>query len=286
MQTAIIRDLVLVAAGNNLIQENTARRFWPDYEIFQYSKECVFVDENGALLAPDPNAWLETIQKSYDGLWLDYMGQNAASVPDRMTQGFVGGGRRWLIRAVRGGITELWEGGDELGDKNDPSGKIWNSGYVRITADWKEKRAPGKSIAEMKAALDGTLQKIGGFARAKKEDNFAESFDSARAALTGRPVRDPLFLNGELSREAAQLWQAIGSAWVFGGMGSWNDIVFEGADHETYVQLSEELYAALNEATAVVANSTWPKYRMPSKEGTTWWQRLFMKIPPATPPAS
>lgn len=285
MQTAIIRDLVLVVAGNSLIQENTVRRFWPDYEIFRYSKECVFVDGNGALLAPDPNAWLETIQQNYDGLWLDYTAQDRG-VPDRMTQGFVGGGRRWLIGAVRGATTELWEGGDDLGDKNDPTGKIWNSGYVRVSADWKEKRDPGHSIAEMKAALDETLQKIGGFARQQQRNNFAESFEAARAALTGRPVRDPMFRHGELGRDAAQLWQAVGAAWVFGGMGSWNDIVFEGADHATYEQLSEELYTKLNEATAAVANSTWPKYRMPSKEGTTWWQRLFMKIPPATPPPS
>ena len=41
---------------------------------------------------------------------------------------------------------------------------------------------------------------------------------------------------------AAQLLGAAQSAWVFGGMGSWNDLGFEGEDQALYDRLSEELY--------------------------------------------
>jgi len=275
MQVSILRDLALVVAGNNLIEGQTVRRFWPDYEIFRYSKECVFIDKDHSIIAPDPNEWLARIQRDFDGLWLDYSDRNKW-VGDRMTVGFVGGGHRWLIGAVKGETTELWEGGDELGDRKDPAHKIWKSGYVRLEADWKQTREPGRGVADMKAILDDTLRKIGAFAREQKRDNFAESFEAARDALTGKPVRDPMFDNGEMSRETRQLLQAIGSAWVFGGMGSWNDIGFENEkDNQTYETLSNALYEQLNEAVAAVANSTWPKHKAPPPAGgKSWWQRL------------
>jgi hypothetical protein len=38
-------------------------------------------------------------------------------------------------------------------------------------------------------------------------------------------------------------------------MGSWNDVGFEGADHDIYQRSSQELYRALNEAVIVAANA-------------------------------
>jgi predicted butyrate kinase (DUF1464 family) len=54
---------------------------------------------------------------------------------------------------------------------------------------------------------------------------------------------------------ARQLVFSAGSAWVFGGMGSWNDVVFDkDEDNETYERLSEQLYTRINEA--IIAGTT------------------------------
>jgi hypothetical protein len=49
---------------------------------------------------------------------------------------------------------------------------------------------------------------------------------------------------------------ASSSAWVFGGMGSWNDIGFPDKQKEDeYDRLSAELYEVINECYVAVANS-------------------------------
>jgi hypothetical protein len=50
---------------------------------------------------------------------------------------------------------------------------------------------------------------------------------------------------------------AVQTAWVFGGMGSWNDLGFDGEEQRTYDSLSEELCAALNMAVLEVVNSSY-----------------------------
>ena len=56
--------------------------------------------------------------------------------------------------------------------------------------------------------------------------------------------------------EARQLLGAVLAGWVFGGMGSWNDLGFDGEDQEEYTELSDELFTLLNQAIAVAIDST------------------------------
>jgi hypothetical protein len=46
--------------------------------------------------------------------------------------------------------------------------------------------------------------------------------------------------------------------WFNEAMGSWNDVGFEGADREIYLQSSQKLSRALNEAVIVAANACSP----------------------------
>jgi predicted butyrate kinase (DUF1464 family) len=55
---------------------------------------------------------------------------------------------------------------------------------------------------------------------------------------------------------AKQLLFSAGNAWVFGGMGSWNDLGFDNKeDNETYDRLSEQLYSNINEAIIASTNT-------------------------------
>lgn len=62
---------------------------------------------------------------------------------------------------------------------------------------------------------------------------------------------------GRLSESTQRLFQAARSAYVFGGMGSWNDGAAE--PWEEYERLSEELYRLLNRIFVATANSTVPE---------------------------
>jgi len=43
-----------------------------------------------------------------------------------------------------------------------------------------------------------------------------------------------------LQADARHLLAAVHWSWVFGGMGSWNDVSFEGADLEIYRRSSQD----------------------------------------------
>jgi hypothetical protein len=62
--------------------------------------------------------------------------------------------------------------------------------------------------------------------------------------------------HGLLSRPASQLLAACQAAWAFGGMGSWNDMSFQGAEQRRYERLSYELYALINRAICAATNSS------------------------------
>jgi hypothetical protein len=59
-----------------------------------------------------------------------------------------------------------------------------------------------------------------------------------------------------MSLEAKQLLGAVQTAWVFGGMGTWNDLGFEGDDRREYDALSGELFLLLNQAICGAVNTT------------------------------
>jgi hypothetical protein len=56
--------------------------------------------------------------------------------------------------------------------------------------------------------------------------------------------------------EAKQLLASAQAAWVFGGMGSWNDLGFDGNDQQEYTALSDELFLLLNQAIGATVNTT------------------------------
>ncbi|MBW3624663.1 MAG: hypothetical protein KY468_14755 [Armatimonadetes bacterium] len=54
---------------------------------------------------------------------------------------------------------------------------------------------------------------------------------------------------------ARQLLATATQAYVFGGMGSWNDIGFEGSLQREYEKVSADLYEVIKVTTIMVPNS-------------------------------
>jgi hypothetical protein len=81
-----------------------------------------------------------------------------------------------------------------------------------------------------------------------------ETLDSGGAKRHGH--HKDLVVNGIAPELATCLLDACQSAWVFGGMGSWNDMSFEGGDQAEYDRVSERLFAVLNETIQIAANAS------------------------------
>ena len=104
------------------------------------------------------------------------------------------------------------------------------------------------ALARLGAALDHALA----FTDAHDlEDPWGSVFRHARQ------VTDDRWLPALYGPRCRTLSGRAGAAWVFGGMGTWNDLGFAGDRPETreYVELTRELYAAVvgGIATAVSA---------------------------------
>jgi len=65
-----------------------------------------------------------------------------------------------------------------------------------------------------------------------------------------------LLVTKNYSMAAQQLLFAAGTAWVFGGMGWWNDMGFDEKDvQENYLRLSQQLYEQLLQSILATSNS-------------------------------
>ena len=109
-------------------------------------------------------------------------------------------------------------------------------------------------------ALESVLTRVESFARSHDVEYFADVFRRALDSLTSDAAEQPyhrdLLPPAGYGAEARRILAACGHAWVFGGMGSWNDLGFERPeDQREYEQLSEELYAAVNRGIEESANS-------------------------------
>ena len=92
--------------------------------------------------------------------------------------------------------------------------------------------------------------------------DYIESIRRSRAEAVrffsnmGKQERELWVAEEFLTEDATSMLKASMSAWVFGGMGSWNDMGFGGATQQEYEKVSEQLFDVLNEAIGVAASST------------------------------
>ncbi len=291
MQGTIAQTIALITWGNAALGGTPPfdpAGFYPGNSAFAFCEYVKFVH-----LKRGGEKWLETDYAFDPIVWFTRMKEDGVSslrmtygpsggkkvgddhVTDRMLVGFVGGGGRWLIEAVRPKGSDYWEARWEVGDRDREDRRIWRVSYGRIAANAPSSSGSRANAEEIRARLAVNLQRIAEFARTHRQDGFAKAFESALACLSsdeplGGVYHTDIAPPGSLPKVEAQLLGAAQSAWVFGGMGSWNDIRFDGADQTQYDELSEELYGLLNASIVTAANSSSRASQAFSSKA--WWQ--------------
>lgn len=270
MNGHIANAVAIVCAGNHFLHGGDIGNFWPDAPVFNFLKLVEFRKspasgkdtDDHPLVASDPMEWFETLKPRCHGLRLHQTKPTRGpdqqlDVPDRMLAGFVGGGQRWFIEATGETRSELWEAFHRLGDRNDPQRRIWKCTHIlQGMTPRAELDGDVMKLDDAVARFRKALVPIETYARDEKLDNFADIFNEAIAAIdSGKPLLegdDPMAQYTGFSGRQAAIFEACSRAWVFGGMGSWNDV----GGGERYERVSQALYDALNDCIAAVANST------------------------------
>lgn len=271
MQTALAQMVALTCHGNALLRGIPAPAFFPGNSTCLFCESVTFLvtgqpaggDPQTAVFADSPDAWLGLLpSRGTLQLRLRQRAQNLPGISDRNASAFVGGGKVWALEVVRkGSISEFWREKWEIGDRQAPDRKIWRASYwlaaSELTGD-----SPLRPLDEVAAALRATLLDIRAFADANQCGNFVKCFSDALRAFD-QPEADigyhrDLAPPGFLPPTAQAILKAAQAAWVFGGMGSWNDMGFSGETQKEYDRVSDQLFNQLNDAIEAAAGSSAP----------------------------
>jgi hypothetical protein len=260
--------LAFTIVGNRYLHDADIGHFWPAAAVFEFYKRVRFSTVTewrdgapiGESYAADPLQWFVRLAADgVVGLRLHWFSSETKDIRDWETAGFAGGGGRRLIEAVKATASDYWEAQHLVADPSDSERKIWAATYWQAGTDYQTPDLPVPSLGALKAELNDTLREIHAYALKEKLSPFAQLFVEARELLNGSaPLDYPGYFQSlqqfvpELA--ARQLIGAAGRAWVFGGMGSWNDLGRRG--DEAYDALSERLWWALVNGVTGAANAT------------------------------
>ena len=215
---------------------------------------------NWVTAAQSPDEWLEREARPGRKAVVLQQGINGSGISDRMSAGLIGGGGRWQLNITDERRMDVWEANWEVGNREAPDQRIWRVRYSMIAENLTLVPPTQRSPMEIIPALRQALSDVLAFCEQHRIDSFGGYFRKAIECLS---ADDPFALvyhkdlapEELLSLSAQQVLAACQAAWVFGGMGSWNDMAFEGQEQRRYEKLSDTLFTLLNEAIQSGANS-------------------------------
>jgi hypothetical protein len=117
-----------------------------------------------------------------------------------------------------------------------------------------------RDVNASRVSLSRVLKAVMEFAQRQGLKYWSKHFRRClqRLALEPQPLEDvvELLMTNALPMPAIQLVNAAMAADVFGGMGSWNDLTFEGSDAKTYQDLSNRLLQVMRDSFRTGINSS------------------------------
>jgi len=253
MSKDIARNVGLVTYGNLFLQDRGN-----DFDIEKLvTDNCYSFDFVGApiegiagsskVLASNANKWFSFLKdQGAKKLKLFYKKSEQVDLPDHISAAFVGGGSQWVVEVQFDSTSDLylsgWAPSDNMGIGR---GKTH---YLRFNCDIPHLDDTSLSVRVAREKLSTVLQDLSEFVgKFEHTKHWMGNFEYALETLNEfePEVADEFLPAGIYSKEVHQLLQAAFASWVFGGMGSWNDMAFGGADQDQYDSLSEKLYTTL-----------------------------------------
>ncbi len=187
-----------------------------------------------------------------DRLWLAVTDPGptarAGGLTAPVSAAFVGGVPVGLLGTGRAGNL-LWQAQWSVGSRVADGARIVVANYVSQPVPTGPARV---GVAEAVRELDEALSRAVEFADRQQLPTWARVFAAARQ----RPARNGgLFPPSWPDADGPRLADTALAAWVFGGMGSWNDLGFaDGGAQREYERISTELFDAVMRACVAAVN--------------------------------
>ncbi len=276
MTGTLSQIITLVSYGNDFLWHgNLPADFYPNNDAFLHCNSVAFLQFKSSLfsskqkeitVAENPIEWFTHLKKEKcTKLRLFYQPtKNQVQAPDHKMAGFTGGGGSWYMEAVYNGYSNYWASRWLVSDEKAADKRIWAVSYGQTSTKQASNSVPAFVLSARNTLIE-SLSEIITFCEEFKLNNWKAIFEKAREQIynpmPGEGFPNPEWLApGIHSHTALQLLYASNAAWVFGGMGSWNDQVFEDKEiNGRYERLSAQLYNAINGAIMASVNNDQPK---------------------------
>ncbi|HUT82592.1 MAG TPA: hypothetical protein VMZ29_15455 [Candidatus Bathyarchaeia archaeon] len=205
------------------------------------------------IIAKDPNIWFKYLnEKNFTKLHLIFNPEVKIKLKPEYKQFFGGMGSSWYIFAEKNSKFDVWK------QKWQAEYGETISYYYLLVEGMELEKISSLSLETTIRFMKITLQELIDFTSRNKLDNWTNVFQTA---LNKFEINNPSDLLSDdylpadcYSLEAKQILAACDQAWVFGGMGSWSDVV-NVDDYDLFRRLTNNLYDTLNNSIAAVINS-------------------------------
>lgn len=267
MNGEIIQTITLALHAQAAIEGNNLNTKFLQNSAFMYCKSVEFYGDKKAgifrkkverrTIFSNPLDWINSLNKSNAKRVMvsSLKPPQKRNLDPQKSVAFVGGGNYWTIdifdaNQYRHSFHPTWQ----IGDRSDPDRKPWHVTYEQIKIN------PFYDNENLRIATEkfrNALDEIGKFSkRDTRLSNWTKIFDKACRQLDGEDhqIFHPDFVPSYfLSKEATNLIKACQVGWVFGGMGSWNDIWVD--DAEEYQRVSNNYFNAIDLSLTAATNS-------------------------------
>jgi hypothetical protein len=236
---------------------------------FQYVSAVKFAryktnqDKQGIEVASNVSDWFSFLRsKQVTHLWNIAFGWQRQDIPEHSADTFSGGVPRAIQADLPKGF-ELWYPQWKTGgnDKNKP----WLVEYRSLMFP-NSHALPIQKMSVVKNQLRQAVSQAEKFSKRPdvNASNWADWFNKSLELLDSSspttPFHPDMIPTSGFTLEARQVLASAAQSYVFGGMGSWNDMGFEKPElNKEYGRVTKELYEAVKFAITMASNSFVPE---------------------------
>jgi len=263
MNVDLAQIIVLIAYGNEYLSlpGRDSRELFPSHSTFQYVSDVSF--QKGKTL--DPLVRSEIIAKNTVGWFshreidgIKYLKLDLLNLdhlpPPYATSLFTAGGA-WVIQTDQG---KCWQFNWSFINQGSRQARLWKVEY------WERDNIPViNDFSDMETAyrdLENALVDAQDFSERRKfgwEKWFGKALQLLHNPSPVLPFYADLLPPTLRNIKVRQLLAGALQAWVFGGLGSWNDMyITDHSVEQEYQQISKNLYGAVIQSVGAVTNST------------------------------
>lgn len=268
MNGTVAQLAALVCHANAYLRSSKTARFFPGNSTCRFCDKINFISFKKNLLgqkkekeiAKTPDDWFEYLQvKKVENVKIGHFPKNNLQISDRMSAGFIGGGGNWGVEVLLPeGRSEYWMARWEVWNKSAPEKKIWRVKYGMISSGKTFNNNTKINLRNVIETLEISLIDIKSFSERNNCSGFTLCFEKALSTLRSgkkQAYHQDISPNGLLPKDAELILDACQSSWVFGGMGSWNDMSFQDSEQIEYEKISDKLFADINSSICFAVNS-------------------------------